>query len=111
LIESTYKDATNLGYTQAPIVVAFNPEFGFGNAPKVKKYTIAQYKNGYVDLNAVKEELNVAEREVLGEEINDNDFVSWGGSPTIIGSPQGFSSKLTMDEVSEIVKKHTIDRQ
>lgn len=30
----------------------------------------------------------------------------WGGSPTIIGSPQGVSSKVTPDQLSEIIGRH-----
>ena len=64
-------------------------------APKFKKYTVAQFENRYVDLSAVKEDLNEKES-------------GWGGSPTIIGSPQGESSQLSKEEVAEIVAKHLL---
>jgi len=95
LVESKHRAGMQIGYSQSPIVIAFNPEFGFGDSPKVKKYTIAQHENGYVELNKVKEELEQLEP-------------GWGGSPTIIGSPQGESSKLSKEQVIEIVEKHTM---
>jgi len=98
LVESKHRAGISLGYTQAPIVVALNPEFGFGDAPKIEKYTIAQYENGHIDLNAAKEELNQLE-------------AGWGGSPTILGSPQGISSELSMEQVTEIVKKHITEKK
>lgn len=94
LIESKHRAGMQIGYSQAPIVVALNPEFGFGDAPKVKKYTIAQFENGFVDLKEVKEDLEKLEP-------------GWGGSPTIIGSPQGESSKLSKEEVIRVVERHT----
>jgi len=93
LVESKHRAGMQIGYSQAPVVVALNPEFGFGDSPKVKKYTIAQFENGFVDLNKVKEDLNEQEP-------------GWGGSPTIIGSPQGESSKLSKEDVAEIVEKY-----
>lgn len=33
-------------------------------------------------------------------------LAGWGGSPTIGGSPQGVSSRLTIDEVVAVVEKY-----
>lgn len=92
-VESSHRAATNLGYSQAPIVVAFNPIFKQGPGDAYKKYTICQYDNAWVDLVAVKNELEKLEE-------------GWGGSPTIIGSPQGKSSEIPSDKIIEIVAKH-----
>ncbi len=92
---SKHRAATTVGYSLAPVIVALNPVFGFGDAPKVKKFTVAQYAPGHVDLSAVFAELS---------ELEDG----WGGSSTIGGSPQGVSSGLEMSQVTEIVKKHLI---
>lgn len=95
VVESSHRAAMMVGYSLAPVVVALNPEFGFGASPKVKKFTVAQYKAGYVDLQSVFAELSELES-------------GWGGSPTIGGSPQGVSSQLTIKQVVAVVEKHLI---
>src|SRR3989344_810104 len=92
-VESSHRSGTNLGYSQAPIVVAFNPIFKQGPGDPYKKYTICQYDGTWVDLVAVKEELAKLEE-------------GWGGSPTIIGSPQGKSSEIYKGKIIEIVARH-----
>ena len=82
------------------IVVAFNPEFSPNpKVPPHAKYTIAQYKIGYANLVGALKELNEADPAVTEE-------AKWGGSAGIIGSPQGISSQLTPEQVSEIVGKY-----
>jgi hypothetical protein len=95
VVESGHRAATSLGYTQAPVVVALNPLFKFGDSEPVKKFTISQFKLGYIDLNSALEELNQLEE-------------GWGGSPTIGGSPQGVSSELDIDQVVSVIEKHII---
>jgi hypothetical protein len=48
-----------------------------------------------VDLPAVRDELASLE-------------AGWGGSPTIIGSPQGVDSNLPLETVVAIVAKHLL---
>ena len=96
LVESTYLGGTTLAYTQAPVIIVKNPKHVFpGIEGTYLKYTVAQYNPGWVDLNKVKEELNKLEN-------------GWGGSQTIIGSPQGISSTLEMGQIFEIVAKNII---
>lgn len=92
-VESSHRSGTSLGYSQAPIVVAFNPIFKQGPGDAYKKYTVCQYDDTWVNLVAVKNELAQLEE-------------GWGGSPTIIGSPQGKSSEIPRDKIIEIVAKH-----
>lgn len=94
-IESKYRSATNIGYASAPIVIALNPSFSQVGSEPYKKYTICQFAPGYVDMLAVAEELNGLEK-------------GWGGSPAIIGSPQGVSSILSAEQIIGIVKKYLI---
>lgn len=95
LVTSTSIAGTSVGYSLSPITAVTNPAFSFqGNAPIIK-HTICQYKLGYVDLPAVLKELNEIEK-------------GWGGSPTIIGSPQGVSSVVAQDKIAEIVGRHLI---
>ena len=93
LVQSTHRAAMMVGYSLAPVVVALNPEFGFGDSPKIKKFTIAQHETGHVNLQEVLTELSKLED-------------GWGGSATIGGSPQGVSSQLSIEQVEEVVKKH-----
>lgn len=93
-VESGLRSATSIGYSSNPIVVAFNNAFitQSGTHPK---YTICQFSEGYIDLVSVKNELNQIEP-------------GWGGSTTIIGSPQGAATKLLKQQVLEVVKKHLL---
>lgn len=92
-VESSHRSGTSLGYSQAPIVVAFNPTFKQGPGDAYKKYTVCQYDDSWVDLVAVKNELAQLEE-------------GWGGSPTIIGSPQGKSSEIPHEKIVAIIAKH-----
>jgi hypothetical protein len=92
-VESSHLSGTNLGYSQAPVVIAFNPTFKQGPGEACKKYTVCQCNDTWVDLVAVKNELAQLEE-------------GWGGSPTIIGSPQGKSSELSKETIIRVVAKH-----
>jgi len=95
IVETSHRAATTVGYSLAPVVIAFNPEFKQGPGEPYKKYTICQFEDKFVDIKAVREELNALEP-------------GWGGSPTIIGSPQGVSSQLSIEDVATIVEKHLV---
>ncbi|KKW41079.1 hypothetical protein A3I46_02625 [Candidatus Kaiserbacteria bacterium RIFCSPLOWO2_02_FULL_54_13] len=95
VVESRSGAGTAIGYSLAPTVVVTNPQFSFQGAEPIVKHTICQYKLGYVDLVAVLKELNEIEK-------------GWGGSPTIIGSPQGVSSTIPQEKIVEIVSKHLL---
>lgn len=86
VVESTHRAALALGYCLVPVVVALNPAFRVQGGEPHRKFTVCQYKAGYVDLRQALLRLNELEP-------------GWGGSPTIIGSPQGVGSKLTTEQV------------
>ena len=93
LIKSINRGACGLGYKYAPITIALNPSYRFGiNKSRIygKKWIIAQKNDGYLDMLGVLNNLQTLE-------------LNWGGSPTIIGSPQDKPSKVTKDEIVEIV--------
>lgn len=95
-VESTYRGAIGYGYKKAPIVIAKNNRYAFGqkeNRIYGTKYTIAQYKENYIDLDAIR-------LEILKHENG------WGGSKVIIGSPQTNSSILTSKLLIELVSKY-----
>jgi len=95
VVESTHRAATSVGYCISPVVVALNPEFRFQSGEPIRKFTVCQFETGYVDLKMVFSELSKLEP-------------GWGGSPTIGGSPQGTSSKLSLEEVVEVVSRHLL---
>jgi hypothetical protein len=110
VVVSKHRFATNLGYQKANIVVAFNPEMPvMQRTPEgemvptgktYEKYTIVRL-NQFVplDIEAIAQELNELEKEKGGKG-------SWSGRADILGSPLGESSKLSQEEILEVVKKH-----
>lgn len=93
VVETTHRAATLVGYCLQPVVVAFNPKFSFQGGPAHAKFTVCQYEIGHCDLQAALAELQTLE-------------AGWGGSPTMIGSPQGEGSKLSIDQVVGVVARH-----
>jgi hypothetical protein len=81
-----------LGYRRAPVVVAVaNTMFG-SDRTLLRKITIAQHETGHADLRRVAVLLSTKEP-------------GWGGSATIIGSPQGISSKLCLQRCIEVLQE------
>lgn len=103
-VESEHRLAPKIGYAQAPVVLSVNPAFSLAGGEPHKKWTISKY-NDTVPLNlaAVRDELNKLERLHGGEG-------TWGGSSSIIGSPQGAASLIDDDEVAEVVARHAQGR-
>ena len=95
VVTSSSIAGTSVGDSLAPIAALTNPAFSFQGSTPIVKHTVCQYEMGYVDLPAVLKDLNEIEP-------------GWGGSPTIIGSPQGVSSKITQEQLTEIVGKHLL---
>lgn len=95
-VESTYRGAIGFGYKKAPIVIAKNPKYAFGkknNRIYGNKYTIAQYKENYIELDKIKDRVNKLEP-------------GWGGSFVIIGSPQTNPSIIKQDDLIDLVKEY-----
>lgn len=106
-ITSTFMAGLGLGYCLAPVVVARNPQHTVGGSKPHIKYTIAQFREGYIDMKALLAELNKAERLKRG--LSWEEYTNrWGGSPTICGSPQGDASVLTHEAVVRLAKKHLL---
>lgn len=96
VVVSTHRAGTSLGYLLAPVVIATNPAFSFAGGEPHVKHTVCVFEAGkYVDLKAALTELNELE-------------AGWGGSPTIGGSPQGVSSKLTTEQVAAVIAKYLL---
>jgi len=94
VVEGNHRQAMSLGYLLSPIVVASNPDFRLADDEPHRKHTIARYNSAVeMDWNGLKLELVEAEP-------------GWGGSSSIMGSPQGVASQLTLDEVVKLVEQH-----
>jgi len=93
VVESTHRAGTMLGYSQAPIVVAINPEFKFQGGEPHCKVTVCQFTNHYCDLKAVADRMNMSEP-------------GWGGSLTIIGSPQGHSTEISVNVIITAIQEN-----
>lgn len=79
-LRSSVPGALSLAYRLAPVIVAEQEVRG------VRKVTICQFSAGHVDLKAVADLLNDLES-------------GWGGSDTLIGSPQGTGSMLALSDI------------
>lgn len=84
-----------LGYCLAPVVVACDHAFRFRDSHPHRKFTVCQYAEGHLDLRGALRDLVAMEP-------------GWSGSPTIIGSPQGVASRLSMDRVTDVVERHVV---
>ncbi len=98
IVETTHRAATMLGYHKAPVVIAINPKFQFQGGNPHRKITICQYSDVYCDLKNVARELSAIEPS----------GASWGGSPTIIGSPQGKDCQISVDDILNVVKRNML---
>lgn len=91
IVEGSARDGLAAGYCLAPVVIARNPCFiGLGGERPRVKLTIAQYREGYADFGRLRDIL--ARREA-----------GWGGSTTLLGSPQGCSCALSLVEAEAAV--------
>jgi len=96
-VESNYRGAIGLGYRYAPTVLAKNPKYRFGqNGIKGVKYTLAQFNSGHINIKKVMDRLIALEP-------------GWGGDgSSIIGSSQKEPSKLTSNQILDIVKQELV---
>ena len=88
-VTSEVGGAIQLGYRLAKLVLATNPCYNFPNGRCGMKHTVAAWEG--FGLDDVVKHLECREP-------------GWGGSPGIIGSPQGGPSTLTQEEVLTIVR-------
>lgn len=93
LVTSRIQGALRLGYCLAPLVVAENPGNPQADPPAPRRITITQYEQGHADFRALCESLAKLEP-------------GWGGSSTILGSPQRLPCRLSLESVLEAAAKH-----
>jgi hypothetical protein len=87
LVEGAASGALRVGYRVAPVVVAHDP----GSVATPRRMVVAQWRAGHADLRR-------ALRALAAEE------PGWGGSPTIIGSPQGQACRTPLPRVLAVVE-------
>ena len=93
VVTSRLPGSLRLGYARAPVVIAHDPGAPDGDPPSPRRLVVAQYAGGHVDLSGVRDVL-------AGQESG------WGGSSTILGSPQGRACRLGMEEIVAAVERH-----
>jgi hypothetical protein len=102
VVVGSHRLAFALGYRHAPVVVATNPAFRFSGGEPHVKHTVARWNSATLpgmDWNGMVGRLNAADPAVT-------ETARWGGSTSIVGSPQGISSGLTTEDVADIVAAH-----
>ena len=93
LVTSRLPGSLRLGYCRAPVVVACDPGTPDADPPAPRRVVIAQYAPGHVELAKVREAL--VRREP-----------GWGGSNTILGSPQGRACGLGLTTIIDIILRN-----
>jgi len=89
LVQGFVPGALRLGYRRAPVVIAV------GGEPR--RVSIAQFESGWVDLRTAKNLL-------------DSKEPGWGGSTTLIGSPQGVEVKTPLTSIIDTVRSYLINK-
>ena len=92
-VTSRLPGSLRLGYCLAPVVVAHDPGTPDSEPPAPRRVVIAQYAPGHIDLAKVRETL--VRRES-----------GWGGSNTILGSPQGRACGLGLTTIVDMVLRN-----
>lgn len=87
-----------LGYCLAPVVVALHPGDPAADPPALRRIVLAQYVPGHADFGAICADLASLEQ-------------GWGGSATILGSPQGRPCRLERETVLDAVVRHLHHRR
>lgn len=83
IVRSQTPFGLRIGYRHAPIVIAE------GTLSTGRKLTVAQFDRGHINMTQLVARLNVLE-------------TGWGGSATIIGSPQGAACGLPLKDVRDL---------
>lgn len=97
VVVGSHRWASRFGYAHAPVFVATNPSCVFAGGEPHRKHTIARWNTQYpMDWDGLRTDLQ-------------NREPGWGGSSSIMGSPQGEHSILTTEEVVEQVLAHLKD--
>jgi hypothetical protein len=94
VVEGFAPGALRLGYRLAPVIIAEAPSHASGGPPR-RKLTIAQYDPSWVDLRGVARALSTEE-------------AGWGGTDTIIGSPQGSAARTPVEQCISILRNQGV---
>ena len=92
LVEGCVPGALRLGYRIAPVVIALEEAEGGAELMPWRRMAVAQWKTGYVNL-------------ALAATLLGAEEPGWGGSCSIIASPQGSSCHTTTSRVLAVLRK------
>ncbi len=92
-VTSRSPNTLRLGYCLAPVVVALYPGDPAAEPPAPRRIVLAQHDPGHADFSALCEDLALLEP-------------GWGGSATILGSPQGRPCHLELETVLDAAVRH-----
>ncbi|WP_433363919.1 hypothetical protein [Streptosporangium sp. CA-115845] len=99
-VTGAHRLAMSIGYRHAPVVVATNPAFSFAGGEPHRKHTVARWNSStlpHLDWAALAAQLNK-------EDPAATEASGWGGSTSIIGSPQGVASGLSTANITGAVQ-------
>lgn len=106
LVTGSHPQAFAVGYEQAGIVAAYNPNFvrpWIENDTACEKWTIARYSEAEkIDIAKLKELLNEYEKKYSAE--NYDHKKTWGGPANLVASPQGYTSNIPKEKIIETIK-------
>jgi hypothetical protein len=91
VVEGFVAGALRFGYRLAPVVVAVGEASRSASLEWWRRITVAQWRVGHVDLTHAAALLAAVEP-------------GWGGSPTIIGSPQGTPCRVDIARVIAVLR-------
>lgn len=91
------RDGAKVGYQYAPVLIIVNDWFtGGGRFAPHLKYTICRWNEDHP-----------MDWQDLHQELEDME-PGWGGSKSILGSPQGMASVLPLKQVVEVVRQYLV---
>lgn len=91
LVDGFAPGALRVGYRLAPVVLAVSTLRNPSDGTSWRKMTISQYALGYIDLGEVARMLSATE-------------TGWGGSASIIGSPQGTDCMTSIEHCVHVLR-------
>ena len=94
LVETNTRYASNVGYSLAPIFIGISDKFNF-QGTEIRKVTIAQYCEGYLNIENLQKELNAMEP-------------GWGGPKNLLGSPMGQDCKISKEDLLTLVESNLL---
>ena len=94
LVETNTRYASAVGYSVSPIFIGISDKFNF-QGTEIRKVTVAQYCEGYLDMENLQKELNTLEP-------------GWGGPKNLLGSPMGYNCSISKEDLLTLVENNLL---